>query len=208
MKILYLYNREYALPLAKWLEEQGHQVVYCSERIDTAMVAEGAYDLAVSYSYRFIVGGDVIRALQGNIVNLHISLLPFNRGANPNEWSFLDGTPQGVTIHFMDERLDKGRILAQQAVNFDHSMTLAQCYGQLHDTIQKLFKENFAYYEYWQEMTKLPLGKGTYHSVADFQPYEAVWNSREITVEEFLEKAAGIKAAKGKRADEKNDGKE
>lgn len=204
MKILFLYNKDYALPLGNWLEEQGHEVVYCTKPVsvkasETAMaaaiVAAGEYDLAVSYSYRYLVPGEVIDALKGNIVNLHISMLPFNRGANPNEWSFLDGTPQGVTIHYMDEKLDKGRILAQRTVCFDHELTLAQCYNHLHEMIQELFRENFAYYEYWTQLAKLPVGKGTYHSVADFKPYETIWNNREIRVSEFLERAKDL--AKG-----------
>ena len=195
MKILFLYNKDYALPLAAWLEEQGHEVIYCSKPVAIAdgepaptafPVSEAEYDLAVSYSYRYIISGEVIKALKGNIVNLHISMLPFNRGANPNEWSFLEGTPQGVTIHYIDEGLDKGRILAQRTVCFDHELTLAQCYNGLHETIQELFREIFAYYDYWPQLAKLPVGKGTYHSVADFKPYEAIWNNREIKVCEFL----------------------
>lgn len=192
MKILFLYNKDYALPLGTWLEKQGHEVVYCTRPLTLSMVKESDYELAVSYSYRFIIAGEVIEALKGNIVNLHISMLPFNRGANPNEWSFLDGTPQGVTIHYMDEKLDKGRILAQQAVSFDHELTLAQCYNRLHEMIQELFRQIFVYYDYWQEMAKLPVGKGTYHCVADFKPYEAIWADREIKVSEFLRLAKTV----------------
>lgn len=191
MKILYLYNKEYALPLARWLEEKGHRLNYFSDPLTVEDVEGKGYDLAVSYSYRHIVSGEVICALEGNIVNLHISLLPFNRGANPNEWAFLEGTPQGVTIHYMDERLDKGRIIAQRPVCMDYEDTLAQCYNRLHAAVQELFRESFAYYAFWPEMAKLPLGKGTYHSVADFAPFEGIWRNREIKVRDFLRLARG-----------------
>ena len=68
----------------------------------------------VSYGYRKIVLADVIDKMAGEIINLHISYLPWNRGANPNFWSFIDDTPKGVTIHEMSADLDKGRILCQK----------------------------------------------------------------------------------------------
>ena len=37
---------------------------------------------------------------------MHISYLPFNRGAHPNYWSFKDNSPKGVTIHFIDNGID------------------------------------------------------------------------------------------------------
>lgn len=196
MKILFLYNKDYALPLAKWLEEAGHCVEYCQEPVSVEKVKTGGFELAVSYSYRFLVPGGVISALHGNIVNLHISMLPFNRGANPCEWAFLDGTPQGVTIHYMDERLDKGRIIAQQPIFFEEESTLAKCYQSLHQMIQELFQVTFGYYKYWEEMAKVPMGKGTYHSVADFKIYEGIWANREIKVKDFLYLAGRIKDGK------------
>lgn len=192
MKILFLYNKEYALPLAGWLSAQGHQTETCSQPLTAEKVREGKYDLAVSYSYRFIVPKEAIEALQGNIVNLHISMLPFNRGANPSEWAILEGTPLGVTIHYMDERLDKGRIIAQQPVCVAEDITLADCYWLLHETIQELFKNIFPYYAFWPELAKLPQGKGTYHSVADFKPYEAVWQERRIMIKDFLRLAQDL----------------
>jgi methionyl-tRNA formyltransferase len=50
-------------------------------------------------------------------LNLHPSLLPESRGPDPLFWTFRRGDGQtGVTVHLMDERLDAGPILAQQAL--------------------------------------------------------------------------------------------
>lgn len=83
--------------------------------------------------------------MQGQIFNLHISLLPYNRGASPNFFSFIENTPKGVTIHQIDEGLDTGPILAQKELFFDESKeTFASGYEKLILEIQMLFKENWS----------------------------------------------------------------
>lgn len=50
-------------------------------------------------------------------LNLHPSLLPANRGPDPLFWTFYHGDEQtGVTVHLMDETLDTGPVLAQEAI--------------------------------------------------------------------------------------------
>jgi len=41
-------------------------------------------ELIVSYNYKYIISSDIIYFMKGNIVNLNISLLPWNRGLDPN----------------------------------------------------------------------------------------------------------------------------
>ena len=56
---------------------------------------------------------------------MHRSFLPYNRGLDPLQWALVDGTPAGVTIHVMTERVDAGPIIVQQEMpllptdNFD-----------------------------------------------------------------------------------------
>jgi methionyl-tRNA formyltransferase len=50
-------------------------------------------------------------------LNVHPSLLPDNRGPAPLFWVFRYGyTQTGVTIHFMNQELDAGDIITQQAI--------------------------------------------------------------------------------------------
>ncbi len=51
-------------------------------------------------------------------LNVHPSLLPAKRGPDPLFWTFRHGDQQtGVTIHVMDEGMDTGDILAQEALD-------------------------------------------------------------------------------------------
>src|SRR5690606_983365 len=76
-------------------------------------------DLLVSFGYRHI-----LKDLSVPAVNIHISMLPWNRGADPNFWSWLDHTPKGVTVHLMDQGIDTGPIIAQREVAFGFGQTL------------------------------------------------------------------------------------
>ncbi len=78
-------------------------------------------------------------------INMHISLLPYNRGTDPNFWSWLDGTPKGVTIHWMDDGIDTGPIAVQKTVDeaFLSKLDIRSSYEYLHYQIEMLFAEHF-----------------------------------------------------------------
>lgn len=101
---------------------------------------------------------------------MHISYLPWNRGANPNFWSFIDDTPKGVTIHYLTEELDKGDILFQKQMFFDVTKeTFASTYEKLHETIIQLLMDNWNDLSEGNIVGKKQQGKGSYHSIADFR---------------------------------------
>ena len=60
-------------------------------------------------------------------LNVHPSLLPDNRGPEPLFWTFRLGHERsGVTIHLMDEGLDTGDIVAQEAIKLPDGITYAE----------------------------------------------------------------------------------
>jgi methionyl-tRNA formyltransferase len=131
-------------PLTPILEKHGCRVVECEGPIDVKYLKSHAIEFAVSYRYRHIIRKPIIEYLRWNVINLHVSLLPWNRGADPNLWSFLEDTPKGVTIHYIDEGIDTGDIIAQKEVVFDTSNeTLATTYDRLNAEILELFRSHW-----------------------------------------------------------------
>ncbi len=137
MRILVL--SPYPAALRSVLCSCGDEVAQTSEPLSTDTLARFAPDILVSYGYRHILGRDIIDRYSPNIFNLHISLLPWNRGSDPNFWSFFDDTPKGVTIHRIDHGIDTGDILAQRKLSFSATETLASSYAQLQVAIETLF---------------------------------------------------------------------
>ena len=186
MKILCLYGNNCALELFKWLEEQGHVIFLCQERLDKGWCEEQSFDLTVSYTYRYILTEEIITALNNNVVNIHNSLLPWNRGADPNLWSIIEETPRGVTLHYVDTGLDKGFIIAQELVqDINDKETLSSTYNNLDRTAKSLFKRAFSVYEFWPSLKKQCLGNGSYHSLQDGEKIKAPISSYNLLVSEY-----------------------
>ncbi len=139
MKILLL--GEKSCLITDTVIKHGHSFTISCDRITADEVT--AYDFIISFGYRYIITPDIVDLFHHKIINLHISLLPYNRGADPNLWSYLEDTPKGVTIHYIDYGLDTGDILLQQEVKDDIlSDTLATSYDRLIKEITKLFNAN------------------------------------------------------------------
>ena len=74
-------------------------------------------DLIVLAGYMRVLGPRALAAFPERIVNLHPSLLPAFPGAHPVRDALAAGVRvTGTTVHLVDETLDGGPILAQQAV--------------------------------------------------------------------------------------------
>jgi phosphoribosylglycinamide formyltransferase-1 len=74
-------------------------------------------DLVVLAGFMKILPANVVRALQGKLINTHPSLLPNFPGAHAVRDALAAGVPStGVTIHKVDEGVDTGEIIVQQEV--------------------------------------------------------------------------------------------
>ena len=52
-----------------------------------------------------------IKGLSKGIINFHPGLIPEARGLDTPQWCIYDGIPLGVTSHFIDSKVDAGRII-------------------------------------------------------------------------------------------------
>lgn len=120
----------------------GQFVLATSDRINEGFITDNKISLLISYGYRFVLPQNIINEVNGNAVNLHISLLPWNKGADPNFWSWYEGTPKGVSIHWMTAGLDEGKIISQRELELNSEMTLKESYECLGESIVELFEEN------------------------------------------------------------------
>lgn len=147
------------------------------------ITSTAGYDLVVSYGYKHILKKDAIASSAAPIVNLHISYLPWNRGAHPNFWSFYDATPSGVSIHLIDDGVDTGPIIYQERVVFaEEEKTFSKTYRRLITEIEALFKSHIADIATKNFFAVPQTGAGSYHRVADLPTEFSGWDS-EIQTE-------------------------
>lgn len=132
-------------------------------------------DFIISFGHRKIMKGEVLNKYKNRIINIHISLLPWNRGADPNFWSWFDDTPKGVSIHYIDAGIDTGPIIAQQRIRvWRRHETLKTSWLQLISTARDLFQREWSSIRDGNVVLYQHHQAGSYHKVADKEP----WNSQ------------------------------
>jgi methionyl-tRNA formyltransferase len=97
--------------------------------------------IGISAFFGYIISTDLLNMFQNGCINIHPSLLPYNRGAYPNIWSIVDGTPAGVTLHYVDCEIDSGDIIEQKEVPVEPIDTGESLYRKLESACIELFKE-------------------------------------------------------------------
>jgi methionyl-tRNA formyltransferase len=127
-------------PLPSPVQQAAHAAgiaVRTPARLDAAAadLAALALDIAVVVAYGLILPKAALAAPRLGCLNIHASLLPRWRGAAPIQRAILAGDSEtGITIMQMDEGLDTGPMLLQQAMAIG-PRTTAQ---QLHDALAVL----------------------------------------------------------------------
>lgn len=188
--VLFLSNNDNSMALFNWLISKCN-VKHYADKINCEILKLIEPKLVISYGYRNIIPVECINYMKSRIINLHISYLPWNRGADPNIWSILDGTPKGVTIHKIAQGLDSGDIIYQKQVEFDYEKeTLKSSYNKLHKEIVDLFKLH------WDEIfnntyttQKQNIDSGTYHTTKELNLIKSQINfSYDDNINTFIKK--------------------
>ena len=79
---------------------------------------------------------------QYRVINIHPSLLPAYPGKDAYQRIFADGVLEtGVTVHFVDEGMDSGRIIAQRKIKRDESDSLEQFIQKGLEQEHQLYRE-------------------------------------------------------------------
>lgn len=70
-------------------------------------------DLGILAWWPKLVSTRVLSTASVGFINTHPSLLPHNRGKHYNFWALVEQAPFGVSLHFVDEGIDSGDVIAQ-----------------------------------------------------------------------------------------------
>lgn len=153
---------------------QGHDLVgpFVSPQSAEVLTATQA-DVGLSAGYRHKLTAAEWGCFPNGILNLHTSYLPWNRGAYPNVWSILDGSPAGVTLHRVDAGWDTGPIIAQRRVPVEPWDTAGTLYEKLIATGAELVAgqvyraDSFG----WPDGIPQLAGEGSRHTKAEWEQH-------------------------------------
>ncbi|MFC5970122.1 methionyl-tRNA formyltransferase [Halomarina salina] len=100
-------------------------------------------EFVVACGFTHVVPPEVLAVPDRGCLNLHPGLLPYARGYNPNVWSIVEGLPAGVTLHYMDDGVDTGPIVATREVETRFDDTGKDLYERLERAAYDLFVETW-----------------------------------------------------------------
>jgi methionyl-tRNA formyltransferase len=114
---------------------------------DPALLADALaahrIDLGILAWWPRILKAQTIHAAKAGFLNLHPSLLPFNRGKDYNFWAIVERAPFGVTIHWVTPGVDDGPIAFQRSIDLTWEDTGATTYAKAQDAIVGLFRDSW-----------------------------------------------------------------
>lgn len=99
-------------------------------------------DVIVVVSFRQILKKSVITVPKLGVVNVHPSLLPKYRGRANIAWAIINGeTKTGVTVHYIDEKIDTGPIIVQNEIDIGPEDTVATVLDRVTDLYPDVLAE-------------------------------------------------------------------
>jgi methionyl-tRNA formyltransferase len=194
-EVVFLGGNDAGKRVYDWLCNQSEVFVrsYLTTEEQLTVIEDSKPDLVVSCGYRHIVPESILEIPESGCINLHPAYLPYNRGANPNVWSIVDGTPPGVTLHYMDSTVDTGDIIARRKVQSDFADTGKDLYQRLEDAQVNLFKE------VWPEVlagdvepVEQDEDAGTHHVTREFTELCELDPEETVQTKEFLDRLRAL----------------
>lgn len=99
-------------------------------------------EFIVLAGYMRLIGPTLLKEYEGRIINIHPSLLPAFPGKDAIGQAFDGGVKvSGVTVHFVDEGMDTGPIIAQRAVELTKAETRDSLQKKIQQVEHQLYPE-------------------------------------------------------------------
>jgi phosphoribosylglycinamide formyltransferase 1 len=103
---------------------------------------EDKVDLIVLAGFMRLLSPEFVASYSGRILNIHPALLPSFKGAESIKDAFDYGAKvTGVTVHFVDEKMDHGPIILQMPVRIEEGQNLGSLENKIHKIEHRLYPE-------------------------------------------------------------------
>jgi methionyl-tRNA formyltransferase len=171
-------NRKYGNEITSSIGLPG-KIIFDGSRLNESSIlheiAALKADIALSILFDYILQDEFIRLFSKGVINLHPAYLPYNRGQYPNVWSIVEGTPAGVTLHYIDTNIDTGDIIAQIEVPISPVDTGESLYRKLEKACVELFVNNWPHIKNGKvKRMEQSLDAGTCHRATDVQNIDEI----------------------------------
>ena len=195
MDVVFLGVNDIGMRIYEWLcRRDGVSVeALLTERQQLELVGTIDPDVIVSVGFDHLVPPEILNIPDRGAINIHPSLLPYNRGKSPNVWPIVEGTPAGVTLHYMEQEFDTCDIIAQREVEADFSDSGKDLHRRLEEEQYVLFTSVWPEIEVDEiETTQQDTDVGTYHSKEDFLELCELDPEKKLKTKELLDRLRAL----------------
>ncbi len=99
-------------------------------------------DLVILAGYMKIISPFFVKSFSNKILNIHPAILPAFKGTRSISRAFKYGCKvTGVTVHFIDEKVDHGPIILQETVEIKKGMSREKLEKKIHKLEHKLYPQ-------------------------------------------------------------------
>lgn len=173
------------------IEKLGDSVVCKTDtdgEITKSYIKNENIDYIICFGYGNIIKPEVIKEV--TCINVHVGYLPYNRGPNPNLWAWIDDTPKGVTLHYIDKGVDTGDIICQQEISSFENPTLQSAYDKHVDVAVDMLDKCWPKIRSGTSDRKKQQGIGSSHTLKDQECLDELFDvGMDIPITEFCSKA-------------------
>ncbi|MBT2687762.1 phosphoribosylglycinamide formyltransferase [Bacillus sp. ISL-47] len=112
------------------------------EEVILQKLKESGAEYIILAGYMRLIGPTLLKEYEGRIINIHPSLLPAFPGKDAIGQALEANVKvSGVTVHFVDEGMDTGPIIAQQSVAIERDETKESLQNKIHEVEHKLYPQ-------------------------------------------------------------------
>lgn len=97
-------------------------------------------EIIVLAGYMKLLPPEIVKYYKNKIINIHPSLLPAFPGIHSIEKAYNYGVKYtGVTIHYVNEGMDTGKIIEQEIIKIDYTKSIDVLESQIHAIEHKIY---------------------------------------------------------------------
>lgn len=144
-------------------------------------------DYIITAGYDKILDPEILNIPEIGTINIHFSPLPRHRGFFPVVWSLLEDQKAGITLHWVNNQLNTGDIIARDTVPISANDTAFDLYLKLSKLGMKMFKKYFPQILKGNAFRFPQNDKdATYHAAG--YPHQRIidWNRKSENIDRFI----------------------
>jgi phosphoribosylglycinamide formyltransferase-1 len=127
---------------ALYIDPKGFPLKEEYEKHMVGILKKEKIDLVVLAGFMRILGLSFLKSYKNRILNIHPALLPAFKGKDAIGDAYRYGVKvTGVTVHFVDEHVDHGPIIAQEAVAVSPRDSLAVLEAKIHRIEHRVYSQ-------------------------------------------------------------------